>query len=109
MNWSDAQWLKEVAAIAMAALLLWRFERMTKQQQLAAEKAAAQQAKEAAETRKDFLNAIEEQRKANQLFESNHMSDNRRAIEKATDTLAGLCQQVASMKAVVDECPGRRP
>jgi len=107
MPWWDAPWLKEVAAIAMAGLLLWRFERMAKQQACAAEKMAKQQAEAADRARADFLAAYQQQRVASQEFEANHMAENRRAIEAATATLAQLCERQEAVETRVSDCPHR--
>jgi hypothetical protein len=94
MDWGAL--VKEAgAAVAMAALLLWRFERMMNARAIAE-----------AQARDAFLKTLEQESERNRTFLGNHMSENRASQNRMAETLGHLCEQSAVVAAVIQKCAG---
>jgi hypothetical protein len=92
-DWSG--FVKEGAALAMAGVMLWRFERMI-----------SQRADSESKSRDAFLDALRTQRQEHQVLLTTHLTHNVDALGKVTETLAHLCEGQAVVAAVIQKCNG---
>lgn len=102
MDWVSIA--KEGAAIAMAGLLLWRFERTTKQRAVAEGQARDAFLTALKDQRTDDQAALAGQRTEYQEYLGNHLSQNRVAQEHMTEVLGHLCEQQAVVATVIQKC-----
>ncbi len=102
MDWVTI--VKEGAGFAMAGLLLWRFERTTKQRSEAEKEARTAFLIALKEQRADDQAALMAQRTEYQEYLGNHLSENRVAQEKTTEALSRLCEQSAVVAVVIQKC-----
>jgi len=77
-------------ALLLAALLLWRFERIVRQHR-----------EDGAAARVDFLRAMKEESNNNRAFLTNHM-------QPMTEAFNDVCGEMKGLAAIISDCAARR-
>jgi len=79
-----------VAALLLAGLLLWRFERIVKQHR-----------EDGAAARTAFLEAMQTESDNNRAFLTNHM-------QPMTEAFNDVCGEMKGLAAIISDCAARR-
>ena len=102
-----ADWMsygKDVAAIAMAMLLLWRFERMTRDRSQCEANSRDAFLTSLQQQRIDFSASIRDQRADYHGEITAHMHENTEVLERVAQAMNNLCQQQAAISTIIQKC-----